>query len=170
MVVVKTIGVFSAILFVAMAGLWTLSYQAETTIGYLSGSLRILLTNEPGRLRITIPGSRAPTRDGDGSRWFHEHHWRSKMPAFQNPPYPWITLGFEWRKVAITTAVFVPHWFGTLLSTIYPLFLLVRRRQRAAARRCVACGYDLRGGGITCPECGTPVGKSDHGGSADSRA
>ena len=69
MVVVKTIGVFSAILFVAMAGLWTLSYQAETTIGYLSGSLRILLTNEPGRLRITIPGSRAPTRDGDGSRF-----------------------------------------------------------------------------------------------------
>ena len=31
------------------------------------------------------------------------------------------------------------------------------RRARISQGTCRGCGYDLRGGGATCPECGTPL-------------
>lgn len=49
--------------------------------------------------------------------------------------------------------------FGLVLSSGFPMLLLVRlRRQRAKALECRRCGYDLQGNvsGI-CPECGTPI-------------
>lgn len=56
-----------------------------------------------------------------------------------------------------------PMWLGLLLDVIFfavlsaVLFFAVRfswRRARRATDRCRQCGYDMRGGGIVCPECG----------------
>jgi hypothetical protein len=61
--------------------------------------------------------------------------------------------------------VTVPHSLAALIFLVPPVAWLVprlRRRRRRLARRCVACGYDLRatpdkGGTLLqrCPECGT---------------
>jgi hypothetical protein len=55
----------------------------------------------------------------------------------------------------------VPWWSLAAVSAILPALWYLRYRgrrlirQRAAAGRCVNCGYDLRGSPDRCPECGT---------------
>jgi hypothetical protein len=56
-------------------------------------------------------------------------------------------------------AIGIPYWF--IAGFLTGLTLLVwlphrRRRERAAAGRCIRCGYDLRSTaeGAPCPECG----------------
>jgi len=57
--------------------------------------------------------------------------------------------------------VWVPHWFLVLLFVVMPA-RKIYRWQRSQRRRqrglCEGCGYDLRGGGERCPECGKVVG------------
>jgi hypothetical protein len=54
----------------------------------------------------------------------------------------------------------VPYWMPFLLAAA-PLAFAARtarqRRLRLRRGRCVSCGYDLRGIGERCPECGTPT-------------
>jgi hypothetical protein len=50
-------------------------------------------------------------------------------------------------------------WPITLASAILPALSALRwRRRRTRTRRglCIHCGYDLRGGGDVCSECGAP--------------
>ena len=50
-----------------------------------------------------------------------------------------------------------PHWALALLSgavAAWGIRRIVRRRRRAQAGRCAACGYDLRATPDRCPECG----------------
>jgi hypothetical protein len=53
-----------------------------------------------------------------------------------------------------------PAWFVAGVCSLPILFVLrrfLRRRRRVRHGLCVACGYDLRASGSTCPECGTAV-------------
>jgi len=54
-----------------------------------------------------------------------------------------------------------PCWIVVLLSALLPvrqLYLLIRREKWKQSGRCAGCGYDLRGSGQTCPECGMACG------------
>jgi hypothetical protein len=58
------------------------------------------------------------------------------------------------------SALGAPHWVlvppPAYVVTAWGIRRLRDRRRRRAGR-CVACGYDLRGAGGTCPECGGPT-------------
>ena len=56
-------------------------------------------------------------------------------------------LGVGW---AVLTFVLI----GTLLLA-YTAIRQKRRKKRSSSGLCSNCGYDLRGSGATCPECGT---------------
>jgi hypothetical protein len=58
-------------------------------------------------------------------------------------------------------SVRAPFWPVTILTSIYPIFLLrmaIRTRIRQRRGLCIPCGYNLTGNtsGI-CPECGTAI-------------
>lgn len=57
----------------------------------------------------------------------------------------------------------VPLWSGLILNTLFYAALIIgpvvpvrllRRARRRRRNRCVACRYDMAGGGTVCPECG----------------
>jgi hypothetical protein len=57
----------------------------------------------------------------------------------------------------------VPYWFICLLLTVPVIRWVMRyrgewtREWRRSQSLCASCGYDVRVGGVRCPECGTPV-------------
>ncbi len=59
--------------------------------------------------------------------------------------------------------VWVPHWFLILLFGAMPgrkIYRWQRSRRRRKRGLCEACGYDMRGSGEQCPECGRIISKS----------
>ncbi len=57
-------------------------------------------------------------------------------------------------------SVWAPHWFLAVVFAICPLrrvYLWRRVRVRSRGGRCLKCGYDMRGSGERCPECGEGV-------------
>lgn len=89
-----------------------------------------------------------------------ETHWSFAGLAYQTG---WNLVQEEgrWRRATVNARLLLlPLWPIALVTAIPPtLWLRGRSRQRRVAWRrrnqqCVACGYDLRGGGGTCPECG----------------
>jgi len=62
--------------------------------------------------------------------------------------------------------ILFPCWIVVLLSVLLPakqLYLLIRREKWKQSGRCTGCGYDLRGSGQTCPECGYVNSKATGG-------
>jgi hypothetical protein len=61
-------------------------------------------------------------------------------------------------------SVWFPHWFlAAVLAMpgLRGLWVWGRKRRRARRGLCAGCGYDLRGGGEKCPECGRPLAEGD---------
>jgi 4-amino-4-deoxy-L-arabinose transferase-like glycosyltransferase len=79
-------------------------------------------------------------------------------PPMTNLPFLgqlFVPTGFAWTKTF--SALWLPHWFLALIFSVLPakeMLLWIRSRRRRTRGLCVKCGYDLRGGGEQCPECG----------------
>ena len=97
--------------------------------------------------------------DADGTPMsgaeYERHDWK-RSPAPQSPP-----LG--------DFGVRAPNWVLLALAAALPAGRVVASLARARSRRsrarrglCPLCGYDLRGGTGTCPECG-PVAPAGNG-------
>jgi hypothetical protein len=65
-------------------------------------------------------------------------------------PAPFWSLRVPLYAPLVVTLLLPAWWVRTFIGN-------VRRRRRARANRCEACGFDLRGTPERCPECGRPV-------------
>ena len=91
------------------------------------------------------------------------NHARGRKPTLANLLWfdtEWVPAGVPGGRYTVT-GVWVPYWAPALAVAAPPLLVALRRRRRDRLRRrrvtrglCPACGYDLRGSGETCPECG----------------
>jgi hypothetical protein len=82
--------------------------------------------------------------------------------AFGRPARSARVAGFEFYRDATPN----PQYRALVIPVLWPVAMTLtvagamvtarlRQRRRAAAGRCAACGYDLRGTPDRCPECGT---------------
>lgn len=67
---------------------------------------------------------------------------------------PHVPTGHIYHGLAVNAAVYGAGWWA-LLALPARVRSVIRHRKG----RCAICGYDLRGGGVTCPECGH---RADH--------
>jgi hypothetical protein len=110
--------------------------------------------------------------------------WRRRLVGFEvvnrfgRPPAPlevlvtirslkvrtydgWSDTRTSVRWIESLRGVIVPYWALLVVSSVLPARQYrkwSRRRRRRERGLCVKCGYDLRGGGEKCSECGASVG------------
>ena len=147
----------SLLLCVAVCALWVGSYERLDGFTLRTGGRQYQVGFPAGRLLVA-----AHARDGRPAALetfsvvpmdMDEIRRRSGVTTYQS------FGGFgryelRWGGVG----VFAPCWFIAVVLAAPPAAWLagrVRRRQRKAAGRCLACGYDLRASPGRCPECGT---------------
>jgi hypothetical protein len=104
-----------------------------------------------------------PVPDEKSFRYFRNSASQMGVPFAKEPTDFKGGLGFgvvERAGVATIKAVVIPYWFVLACAAMWPAFSVMRRMRRwrwKRTGRCAACGYDLRGGGERCPECGQEV-------------
>ena len=92
-----------------------------------------------------------------------EHDWSTPNGFFNLAGLPGVGQMFISAPVGWTESsrgVWVPHWFLVLVFAVLPVkrtYLWTRSSRRKKRGLCAECGYDLRGGGERCPECGAIV-------------
>lgn len=165
----------SAVLFVAVVGIWGRSYWRNDSIVHTAGTAKEMRSTHlqlshghavlsSGWMRVgetmrqvTItlsPGGWTWDTDASGDR--------RVMPENAVAGFGYET--FEHKQDAIFGlsgwSVSVPLWFIALLCLPLPLIEVRRCRMRRRIQReglCKVCGYDLRASPERCPECGTGI-------------
>ena len=148
-------------------------FEAES----LQHDFRAELSSELGVLTlefVTLSPSEISSEDGQlGENW-SDWNWHSKAAKQERTrsdgPATYFASLTEWRLSWLgvyswarsayhVRVIEVPYWLVAVFFGLPGAFVVWRwwgqgRRRRAG--RCVACGYDLRGGGdvVACPECG----------------
>ena len=148
------------LLCLAVGGMWVRSHSMLDTwqrrmsdrrvvgLTSLRGGVYLMNITTPPRVDMTFirPGYRAwPVGSG------------STAPARRS------VAGFALNPVAMSSAsgwtLRIPYWALAVAPAAAGLAghasRVLRRRRRAALRRCLTCGYDLRATPGGCPECGT---------------
>jgi hypothetical protein len=110
--------------------------------------------------------------DAFKAKYVNKPNWARTVTAIDDMsepggPYPgllgWLGFGATanpYRNVWKGSYSYVsfPVWAIALTSAALPMIWLrrrVRRRHRHRRGLCLQCGYDLRGAGERCPECGS---------------
>jgi hypothetical protein len=163
----------SLLLFVAACALWVRSYCRSDT--WLLA--RLVHANDPqGDLGpadryavVTLSVSRGRARVEVFDQWFPAGESVPRWELSSGPPRTlytggdsvWNRMGFERPDLGPDAAEWtVPLWLPSAVTGALPasrtarLYRAARRRHRARAGRCRACGYDLRATPDRCPECG----------------
>ncbi|HYE19637.1 MAG TPA: zinc ribbon domain-containing protein [Tepidisphaeraceae bacterium] len=165
------------ILFLIAATLWILSLFRATELSWPIGSgVRYELCAVAGDLRLARQRNWQPpgpamftgvARDSAGkvdADW--EFPDKSAFGDPNDPPVDQRRMGFRYRRgqlfvdgfgLAYYVAWTVPLWAVCAVTAVPPgvrISRRVRRRTRAKAGCCPACGYDLRASAGRCPECG----------------
>jgi hypothetical protein len=171
----------SAVATLLCSAAWAFSYRSSIHAGWpvlvtpgppgLFGSHEIALAR--GRIRWYSDEQRAVHPPFQVRNVGHPRvrAWWSTPPRdleselMKSPHRAFLWLGFGFarggRRDFRWDAYFVPIWLIVVLTAIAPAVSLRRHftHGKRAARRlrnlCENCGYDLRGGNATCPECGT---------------
>ncbi|HYE19617.1 MAG TPA: hypothetical protein VEA69_14290 [Tepidisphaeraceae bacterium] len=164
--------VASAVLCVAVGGLWVRSYWRADFVSHADGWRRWTARSDGGRLTVALEelgpgvtvdalatpwaraewdwGAHAATRPVRSPWWFAWDEGESH--AFR-------TINYEelvWYPTR-TRELACPWWAVVAVTAAAPAAALVSRRRRGRAARagcCPACGYDLRATPDRCPECG----------------
>jgi hypothetical protein len=87
---------------------------------------------------------------------------RSTEPDFDDSFHggKWMGIGYFQSNSPQAGYVLAPIWMIWALATLPVLIAIIRiarRKLRSSGCLCVNCGFDLRGIGEKCPECGEPV-------------
>lgn len=108
------------------------------------------------------------SRPGWGAGWSFAPNNSREYPFSRIPAGLMARIGFQLNDVSWTappvaacrlTSVTFPYWFAIGVVVLSPLIAATRAARRGRRIRrgeCVHCGYDLRGSGGRCPECGAP--------------
>jgi hypothetical protein len=81
--------------------------------------------------------------------------WEADPPA--SAIKAWVAVSGNLVIKESFRSVFVPHWFLILVFALMPgrrIYRWAKVRRRKKSGLCARCGYDMRGGGERCPECG----------------
>jgi len=147
----KTVTIFSLIGLLLSLGLWGVSYWC---VGYTSRSnLNSVVDVEDGWLLCCGGVGRTsrivqrylPNTAGFKAYGFDgfDTDWLPSLPIFGS------------------SRLDLPLWIPTIFFAGMLVFVRTRHHSRRKLGLCVKCGYDLRGSGERCPECGTTLASSD---------
>ena len=163
-IILNTLALASALLFVGTAVLWVRSYYVCDSVQW--DVPRTASTNAYARHVASAQGHlflidfRAKDQrlsHFETARGIH-HDPPDPHGLWQLVPPRWSYLGFSstyhssnWSSISCTR---IPFWAPMLMFLVFPLVRARLWKRRFAAGHCQNCGYDLRATPDTCPECG----------------
>jgi hypothetical protein len=134
------------------------------------GRLAVMLDSGEGKILSDISEETRQTHGGDGKLYWHWdrhlHPTPLRVPGhFKRTQYWGFAYGtFDINRAGVEVSQFrlvIIPWAGIVaLLAVGPvlwglsMYRRIRRKRRITRGRCGECGYDLRGKGGVCPECG----------------
>jgi hypothetical protein len=175
-----TITTISSVILIATTVLWIRSFFAIDYIRYFGPMDRdnvayYAIGSNAGYLRLEWTRYHFAAEERDVFAWSTGWDWRvdgwrsdaSYQRALTNYGRGWLSASHQRRRTntkPLTTEIErdirVAYWLVIPWLLISPVLWLrgrLRQRRRLHSGRCTSCGYDLRGSGSICPECGTPI-------------
>jgi hypothetical protein len=165
--------VLGVILLGTAVAAWPASYAQHFALGYDAPKWSAWLAGVDGELSLNWRRSSAARPERTGWLTNADMPFMERMGTFvqraslykgnvQTLGFGYVSTSYDARPGGITSdqSVWIPLWLGPALLVI-PVAVAFRRwrrrRHREATGSCLTCGYDLRGSGSQCPECGDAV-------------
>jgi hypothetical protein len=158
----NAIAAFSLLLLLAVMVMWLDSgwnHAALQWNGKQSGMGIISMNTQMLIYRMELgPESSFPTQGLDASHWPNDDDQFLSQSDFVEY-YLWgFGFGIDFPAHNNTTsALLVPHWFLSIILSIFPTIWQIKwqQRRKLGSNACRYCGYDLTGNKQgSCPECG----------------